>query len=225
MVEYSKEILQQQFKALNEKHKLTPNMLDNRTAYGVRKWGIFTLEDLAILFGCSKKAIQQKEVKGEEIAKREGIRLNLKTSGETLQEVNAVDTYTKVIKTLADIANAKDEEGKDIKGLRTQDMIRACEALARLTEPKIVEELQTKYESLNGLINFILSYLIPEADKRVRQLIKEIQYKVANNEDVSQLQISLRMLFKELLPKVEKLYDSLKKDGWLKTIESVESND
>jgi len=207
--------LRDQFIILREKYQLTPDKLDPRTAYVISTWGCFTYTELGFLFGCSPTAISNKVAKGEKIYKREGIKANLRIMGESLQELNASDIYTNVIKTLAEIANPLDEK----QGLRPQDMIRACEALGRLTEPKVIEELQIKFELLNGLIRFILADLIPETDKRVRQTIKDIQDKVAKGEEMGQLQFSLRLVMKELLPKADKLYNTLVEGGWIKADE------
>lgn len=186
------------------------DMLSNKVAHAILSLNIFSTRDLAVLFNCSDRAIAGKAQRWEQELED---RRNKAAAGIKIDDLNpedsrAIDDYSSISEKLKTII--------DSKSTKDGDRIRACEVLARFAETKSFVELKTKYEMANGLIDFLITRLIPEADKRARQTIRTIQNRIKNGEDVEALQFSLRSIFIELLPSAEKISDFLKIEGMLK---------
>lgn len=193
----------QVLKDIKERHGLKTTDVDNRSLVFMRK--VFSPAELGALFGCTPENITQRVGRGEQELVKEGHRANVRISGNNLDDVNVTDTYVDALKTLTTILNTSNSK---------TDQIRAIESILKYVEPKVVEELKNKFKTLNSLINFFIAYLIPEANKRIREIIRELQEKP--KEDLADAVVDLRVIFRDLLPKSPELHEFLKNEGWLK---------
>lgn len=195
--------LSQVLKEVKERNGIKTSDIDNRSLVFMRK--IFSAAELGSLFGCTPENIIQRVARGEQEISKEGYRSSVRISGNDLDDVNVTDTYVDALKALTDILNSSKNKN---------EQIRAVESILKYIEPKVVEELKRKFKTLNALINFFIAYLIPEANRRIREIIRELQ----TNPQVESANtvIDLRVIFRDLLPKSPDLQEVLAREGWLK---------
>jgi len=172
-------------------------------AYTVDK-KFLTLDEWAKFTNSSRQNISQKVQRGMTEISTIKFDVNL---GNSLDELNAVDAYVSALKALTTFLSSKEADN--------QDKIKAIDSLLKHIEPEVISELRSKFQTLNGLINFIVQTLIPHTNKRLRQLVKDIHDKAKAGEDTGKLQIDLRQIFKELLPSSAELQQKLMKEGLL----------
>ncbi|OPY03583.1 MAG: hypothetical protein A4E60_00248 [Syntrophorhabdus sp. PtaB.Bin047] len=190
-------------KEVNERHGLKASDIDNRSLVFMRK--LFSPSELGALLGCTPENITQRVGRGEQELVKEGHLANVRISGTNLNDINVTDTYVDALRTLTTILNTSTSK---------TDQIRAIESVLKYIEPKVIEELKGKFKTLNALINFFIAYLIPEANKRIREIIRELQEKP--KEEIAEAVIDLRVVFRDLLPKSPDLNEFLEREGWLK---------
>lgn len=170
--------------------ELRPDLVPNTVyAYLVNK-DILTVGQLAKLLGTSSQTISARVKRGEEEI---GIvRINVPKTN--LDDMKPTETFIGTLNALQEIVNTKD------KNIKLNDKIAAIKVILDYLSVEVINELKKKHQMADALINLILNVLIPTANKRIRGIVRDIQDRAIKGEDIDDLNIDLRVIFKELLP-------------------------
>jgi ribosomal protein S28E/S33 len=177
--------------------------------------------EIASLLGCSNSAINQRisvaEARGEDLTKPPLARGVKKEDDEGawangLQDAEPFEVYKKALKVLFRII---DDAENDRNHVGKNEAVRTLELVLRYSEPKVLERLQNLYTLLDDTANWMLSILIPTANKRAREVIREVEGRIKAGDKVEFLNFDLRTILRDLLPSFPDLRDRLMKEGWL----------
>jgi len=188
--------------ALQKKKNLSSDMFSAETYAELRQ--AFSLLQLGYLGSTTVQAVSTKCKRGEK--GRFKVKFDVSV-GESLNDLSPTEIYCQTLQAL--VTYIKTGQGKDV------DKMRAMEALLKFIEPEVINELKMKYKLINALVNFLLMGLIPEANKRIRSLLREMQEKMKNGEIISVEAFDLRAIFRELLPTSTELQTQLQKEEGL----------
>uniref|UniRef100_A0A6H1ZA62 Uncharacterized protein n=1 Tax=viral metagenome TaxID=1070528 RepID=A0A6H1ZA62_9ZZZZ len=191
-------------KERQQKNNLRGDMFRAETLADLKKSKAFSLSELSIITDTSIQAVSTKCKRGEQ--KLFSVKFDV-ALGNSLEELRPTDVYVQTLQALAQYVATG--VGKDV------DKMRAMESLLKFLEPEVINELKMKYKTMNALVNFLLSELIPETNKRIRALLREMQEKMKNGEIISVEAFDLRAIFRELLPTSTELQTQLQKEEGL----------
>jgi hypothetical protein len=105
--------------------------------------------------------------------------------------------YFAILDTMLQIVN---------KGTNVGDRNKAAVSLLQYYEPKVIDELKKSKANLEALFELVVNRLIPEASKRIREILR--QYNIPK-----EAHIDLRLIFKEILPNPSEIKEYLAKKG------------
>lgn len=160
--------------------------------------GFFTVGEMATLTNTTSANISNKVRRGDRDMGSVEIGSDI---GNSLDELNPTETYVEALKSIQLYINSKT--------VKDDQKVRAIEVLLRNVEPQVISELKAKFQTLSNLMTFFLNYLIPEANKRVRAILRDLKERRDNGEAIDNVIIDLRLIFKELLPQSQELYKAI----------------
>lgn len=166
----------------------------------------FTDTEISALIGTTRENISTRIAYAK---KRKG-NINSNTPPQKLlKDTDPLQVYMDSLQILYDIANSQDVNVKDA------DKLKAIDSVLKYGEAQVMAKLKEKFDTLNGLGEFIISVLIPQANKRIRELLREMEAKIIAGEDTKHLTIDLRAIFRELLPALPNLKGLITKQNWM----------
>ncbi len=167
----------------------------------------FTGTELGFLTGTSKSNIEgrikyHKDTKGSGSAKFD----------PGSKDIEHLDPYTVYLNALKFVYNmARDDSGN----AKDADKLKAISYVLQYGEAAVLDKLKEKYELLDTLGTFYINTLIPRANKRIRELLRDMEARIRAGEDTKHLAIDLRVVFRELLPTIPELKGKLVNEKWL----------
>lgn len=120
--------------------------------------------------------------------------------GSSFDEMDPTKAYFEALKSIQDYINTKN--------IDADKKFKALDVLLRYIEPKVMEELKEKFETVNNLMTFLLDHLVPEANRRIREAIRQIK---ARNYEGEEPIVDLRLIFRDILPDPSELSDAIGK--------------
>jgi hypothetical protein len=180
--------------------------------------GYFTRTELAARLGVSPQAITNRmqhpakdgqfygtleasklKAKQEEEEKKKNPRINLRGK----DSFTAYDAALGVLEDIIDGDKSDNEEKRKV-----------AETILRHVEPKVLQSLREKFETLDRLGTWMITGLIPQANQRVRQLIRDVEARIRNGENTKHMSFDLRTIFRDLLPAFPELQAQIKQQNW-----------
>jgi hypothetical protein len=188
---------------------------------------LLTAAQIGDLLGCTTQAIHQRikaaNERGEDLTRPPlQPRVVVPTdNSKWANDIDGVEPYTVYKQALTVLYNII-EKGEG-SGLKPTEALRAVETALRFSETKVLERIQEKFTLLDDLGRWILTTLIPQANTRIRQIIREIEAKIKAGEDTRFITYDLRTALRDILPSFPELRDRLRKEGWVREEPNPES--
>lgn len=181
------------FKAFGQAQGFEASKFDSETIAILQR--IFGTNLVADLLGCTPANVSLR-AKGTFTAKNDARSL----AGIPKLELgtDAQENYQSILDTMLEVVNNSETK---------LDRVKAAEALLKYYEPKVVDDLKNIRNQLNAMFDLIISRLIPEASKKIREIFRS-QGIEAN--------FDLRIIFRDILPKPSEVWEYLKQKGLMK---------
>ncbi len=179
---------------------------DVPTPWLAKALDFFTHSELGKLLGTSRENIAGR-IRYQE--KTNPSKNDLFKPSKPLSDMDPMEAYAESLNILYRVANSDDP------GVKDESRLRAIDSVLKYTEGQVLARLKEKFETLDALGTFIVSTLIPQANKRLRELVREIEAKVKAGEDTKYLTVDLRLILRDLIPTIPQLKERLLKENWI----------
>jgi hypothetical protein len=167
----------------------------------VKAFDFFTGPELAALSGTTKGAIESRLRTGREAY--DGVEEDINLEGDLLKVGGDIRTA------LMNIINSD-------KG-RTLDKLKAIEIANKLLDEETWKQLNDKWKLLDALGQFYITTLIPQANKRMRDLVRDVADMAKEGKDIQNVDLDLRRVLKDCLSSASELKERLQQEGWLES--------